>query len=374
MTAAYTTGTITLTAGSTAVTGTGTGWQTALITGGTIYPDAPGGNALPIASVDSNIGITAAIPWRGASGTYSYALMRDTAYGQQVVANAQALADYIARLDNKALAAFVTLAAGMAANKLPYMSGSNTMALADFTAAARTLLAGADVAAMRGTLEVARTQANVTDTTTGRSLIVGAFGIGGVGPVIGDCGVTDNSIAPGVYAYQTSGGTPSSGGPAGVTTGILYHSRRSVGGGEFQIMMSDGGSNGGAMFYHLRTAGAWLSWKRLDVVYGTNANGVYVRFPDGTQICQRSASYTVASVTAIGNIYNAPEFAWTFPAAFADTSVLSVSGTVRTTSPVWINARPSAASTAQIRVLSAVAANETVTIDLFAIGRYAVAY
>lgn len=105
MTTPYTTGQISLVNGSALVTGIGTGWETSLIIGGTIFVEADGGNALPIADIGGDTAITAAIAWTGPTGTYDYALVRDTAYGQQTVANAQALADYIQRLNNSALAA-----------------------------------------------------------------------------------------------------------------------------------------------------------------------------------------------------------------------------------------------------------------------------
>lgn len=105
MTKPYTTGQISLVNGSAMVTGVGTGWKTALIIGGTIYVEADGGNALPLFEIGSDTAITAAIAWTGPTGTYNYALVRDTAYGQQTVANAQALADYIQRLNSTALSA-----------------------------------------------------------------------------------------------------------------------------------------------------------------------------------------------------------------------------------------------------------------------------
>ena len=105
MTTPYTTGQISLVNGEALVTGIGTGWATSLIIGGTIYVEADGGNALPVLAIGGDTEITAAIAWTGATGTYNYALVRDTAYGQQTVANAQALADYIQRLNNTALSA-----------------------------------------------------------------------------------------------------------------------------------------------------------------------------------------------------------------------------------------------------------------------------
>lgn len=148
MTTPYTTGSITLTNGSAVVTGVGTAWQTALIVGGIVVPDADG-NALPISSVDTNTQITTAVKWRGASGTYAYAIMRDTAYGQQLVANANALATYIQRLDNASLSALASLAASMSADKFAYATGLNTMAWAALSTFNREMLALGDAAAVR---------------------------------------------------------------------------------------------------------------------------------------------------------------------------------------------------------------------------------
>ncbi|KAA0689865.1 hypothetical protein DTW90_30705 [Neorhizobium sp. P12A] len=97
MTTPYTTGQVILTNGSAVVTGVLTAWATALIAGGVIYPEADG-NPLPIASVDGDLAITAATKWKGATGTYNYALVRDTAYLQQVSTNSSTLAQLVAEL------------------------------------------------------------------------------------------------------------------------------------------------------------------------------------------------------------------------------------------------------------------------------------
>lgn len=93
----YSTGSVTLTNGSAVVTGTGTAWLTALISGGNIIVQAPG-NLLPIASVDSDSQITAELVWTGESGTYSYAIQRDTAYLQALDQNSRNLAYLLSEL------------------------------------------------------------------------------------------------------------------------------------------------------------------------------------------------------------------------------------------------------------------------------------
>jgi hypothetical protein len=87
------------------------------------------------------------------------------------------------------------------------------------------------------------------------------------------------------------------------------------------------------------TAGAGTHWvgtvaqssSSAVVEAGTNANGRFVKFADGTQICwiddgtfsTSSTSYTQGGVTYYRNDYT-----WTFPAAFSTTTNLTVINTV----------------------------------------------
>lgn len=90
MTIIYSTGTITLTNGSKSVIGTNTAWQTMTVASGIIFPEAEG-NTLPFEDVVSDTEITAGIAWTGESGTYAYALVRDTSHKAQVITNAEAV-------------------------------------------------------------------------------------------------------------------------------------------------------------------------------------------------------------------------------------------------------------------------------------------
>lgn len=53
---------------------------------------------------------------------------------------------------------------------------------------------------------------------------------------------------------------------------------------------------------------------------GSNANGEYVRFPDGTQICT-SPDWSIDVTTSTGSLYRSnPAQTWTFPATFVSTN------------------------------------------------------
>ncbi|UVV66513.1 hypothetical protein [Brucella anthropi] len=89
----YTVGTVTLTGGSTAVTGAGTGWETALIVGGVFYA---GGGAYPIQSVSSETELTLAIPYVGVDAAgVGYAIDRQRAAAISNIAMNDRLAQII---------------------------------------------------------------------------------------------------------------------------------------------------------------------------------------------------------------------------------------------------------------------------------------
>ncbi|MCK3780471.1 hypothetical protein MZK49_27675 [Ensifer sesbaniae] len=175
MTTPYTTGSITLTNGSAVVTGVGTAWQTALIAGGTVYAEVAG-NPLPILTIDSNTQITAAIKWKGASGTYPYAIMRDTAYGQQTVANANALATYLQRLDNASLAALASIAGQMAAGKVPRGVSANTMEWFTVSDFIKEVLNDPDAATARSSLGVGNILSAGSSSSVAGSLLINSNG------------------------------------------------------------------------------------------------------------------------------------------------------------------------------------------------------
>jgi len=165
MTLPHTTGTITLTNGSPNIVGVGTDWQTAGIVGGMVFP-VVAGNVLPILSVQSNTQMTAAVPWAGATGTYSYSLVRDTAYLQQLVENAELFTTIVREMRYASIASLAAIAPQMDVDKLPYATGKNSMAWTAFTSYGRTLVAAADDRAFASAAKVVRRSGGTNMSTT----------------------------------------------------------------------------------------------------------------------------------------------------------------------------------------------------------------
>jgi len=141
----YNTGTATIAANDTAVTGQNTTWSTSGIQAGDMFMAA--GLSVPIASVNSNTSITLADPWPGAARNAASYRISFTPDSQRVLASTRAVLD---ALTNGVLYAIAGLAT--AADKIAYFTGAGTAALATFTAFARSLVASADAATARTTL------------------------------------------------------------------------------------------------------------------------------------------------------------------------------------------------------------------------------
>lgn len=119
----YTAGTITLTNGSTAFTGAGTGWQAAdFREGDTILGiEANGGDQYVVEAITGNAAGTLTQPWEGASGTYTYR-MRYLADGARVTAQARELIELLGNGNLQALA-------GLTGPGVPVFNGPHAMVI-----------------------------------------------------------------------------------------------------------------------------------------------------------------------------------------------------------------------------------------------------
>lgn len=175
-----------------------------------------------------------------------------------------------------------------------------------------------------GTAAVADVTTSQTDTTTGRLLRVGAFGLGGAGPLFASD--VDTITANGFYRLTTGAFSTASPTPGLVAGSYLIHYNWDLNAAH-QVVYTLGADRPSS-FERSKSANVWGPWRRvfnagniLGVVSqsggvptgavierGSNANGNFVRFADGTQIC--------TSPLPFGSLTTGAE-TWTFPAAFA---------------------------------------------------------
>lgn len=103
---------------------------------------------------------------------------------------------------------------------------------------------------------------------------------------------------------------------------------------------------------------------------GSNANGDYVRYADGTQICWSTVAVTFTTTASGGVFRDTGAFSWTFPAAFSATPVVTLSP--RGSSVSW--AAPNSVGTTAVTsgtIFTTVAlSSASGNIAAFAVGRW----
>lgn len=225
-----------------------------------------------------------------------------------------------------------------------------------------------------GSAATADVTTSATDTTAARLLKTGDWGLGGLAPAFpgGDLGITDNSVPCGFYR----GGGVSNRPPTATSDGMLIHMRRAGGGGEVQLFSEEGFPQ--RLFTKGRTTGAWSNWRTFNPTLGTvtqtdgvptgaiiqrgsNSNGEFVRFADGSQLC-----WSVITAS------NAGEVTWTYPAAFVGTGALRIVATANSTNTISLAPRCTAKSATSVNVSAFNNSNGRVgvAIEMLAIGRW----
>ncbi|KAB2687513.1 pyocin knob domain-containing protein [Brucella tritici] len=313
----YTTGTVTVTSGSPTVTGAGTGWQTALIQGGVLYVR---GGAYPILTVDSETKITLAVPYTGTNGSgVIYAVDRQRSAATSAVAMNDRLAQIIASIQTAQPASGnLEALAGLtsAANKGIMFTGAGTAGTFDLTAIALTILGRPNGSAIYGDLGVVP-----EGQLPGRLRAI---------PVLVDnCNTITES---GFYKLAAN----STGAPETATMVLLHIAYADNAARQIAFRHS---SN--AFYERANVSGTWSTWYRMYsganivstvsqsggvpnggiIQRGSNSNGHFTRYADGTQECWRN------NLTATPSTSSTCDVAWTFPASFVDDDIFgSVTG------------------------------------------------
>ncbi|MCZ0963895.1 hypothetical protein [Paracoccus benzoatiresistens] len=105
---------------------------------------------------------------------------------------------------------------------------------------------------------------------------------------------------------------------------------------------------------------------------GSNANGEYVRFADGTHICTGLIA-SVDITTAIGGLFRSAALSWTFPAVFVGGSAggCTITGRVHNASGLSVNAPYGNRTTDSLEMRAySVASISAVPVQVQAIGRW----
>lgn len=141
----YSSGTVTVGASSTTVTGSGTAWSTAGVEAGDYFWAA--GLSVRIASVNGNTSLTLAYAWPGAALLSANYEVQFTPDATRNLASTRSVLEQLTNGNISALGDLTT-----AADRLAYYTGAGTAALTGLTSAARSLLDDTSVSAMRETL------------------------------------------------------------------------------------------------------------------------------------------------------------------------------------------------------------------------------
>jgi hypothetical protein len=212
----------------------------------------------------------------------------------------------------------------------------------------------------------AAVQAGADDATPGRLLTAGAFGWGqdgaGAVPVMADLDALDT--ASGVYAV-----TAATAGASGSGTCLIL---RGAAGDLAQILLAADGQN---LAFRTRAGGIWGGWAALsgahNVTRDGGPDGSYVRYPDGTQICQHSLTLDAPDMAEGALFGGAAQTGWSYPAPFAAGTRPTVTASATTQDGLWISAVAGDHLSGSLRAHAATAITNAPEVTVTAIGRWA---
>lgn len=248
-----------------------------------------------------------------------------------------------------------------------------------------TTAAGARTALGLGSAAVAALTSSASDITAGRVLKTGDYGLGTAQAATGSLDLVQSFGVHLLGAGVTQG-------PAGVSAAALE-------GSELLVLRQDAANLVQALFVRAATgsgrglwlrraiAGSWGPWSRVYdqssvlgsvsqaagvptgglIEQGTNSNGSFVRFADGTQICTRATLSVPNASTALGALFRSADLAWTYPVAFAAPPV--VTGAADDLD-AWLAFAPASAASVTLRALSATSKTGPLALRASAVGRW----
>jgi hypothetical protein len=218
-----------------------------------------------------------------------------------------------------------------------------------------------------------------TDTTAGRLMKTGDFGLGG----LTEAANADAGSLPTRFLQATSGTLPGAG------NWQIVNLTRTAAGEAVQIAIPENtGTTIPVAAVRSRTvAGIWSGWNmlfgRLNILgtvsqtggvptgavieRGSNANGDWVRYADGTQICTKTNLNTPTASTALGSIFRSGDITWAYPVAFAAGPVIAGDAD---NPDAWVSTATPGTTSCVMRVLAGTSKTATVAFRAVATGRW----
>lgn len=327
----YKTGTVALTNGSATVAGTGTAWNANVQIGDAIL--LPDGRSYEITALASDTSMTISPAYLGTTASgQTYRIQPTRGLIKRMIDSiAEWTSSQQAYIDGPLAGRF-----GNGSAALPGMAFLADITTGLFRPAAgqigmstggvqRALLSSAGLNLSVPLNGTAVTQ-SATDTTPGRVMKVGDFGLGSLTPpFLVDFDAIDTPLGPRYFDATTLNNT------TGITAGQMFITRyNSAALGQWVI-------NGTLFLVRTYSSGAWGAWRRMFsganilanvslsggvatggiIERGSNANGEYAKYADGTLICQQSGiTFTYLDADNLS-------FTWSYPAAFVAGSVPS---------------------------------------------------
>lgn len=223
-----------------------------------------------------------------------------------------------------------------------------------------------------GTVTGAAVQNAKDDDTPGKLMTVGAFGLGGEAPKL--AAADDYDDAPMGFVGNQNGLLPANAPGSGSWAGFSTSCNVNVG---LQVLASGSTQD---LYHRARdAANSWASWRRVVdtenlvgtvsqsggvptgavIEQGSNANGQYLRFADGTQICSQTITTGTGSAET-----------WTYPVAFTS-AANSVQLTPHSASAALATAESAGSATSiDINGWNTSGARVAIDVSAMAIGRW----
>ncbi|WP_283176240.1 DUF2793 domain-containing protein [Gemmobacter sp. 24YEA27] len=105
------------------------------------------------------------------------------------------------------------------------------------------------------------------------------------------------------------------------------------------------------------------------IEHGSNANGDFIRFADGTQICWKTDLTVTNASTALGSGFTSAALTWTFPQTFLVGSPPVVTGLADAVE-CWLTAATPVEGSVSLRVLAMVTKSGAIGVRTMAVGRW----